>query len=240
MCIVECHGFLRCFEVIKQEGSCDPVMEQINTKCYSVIQLFFPYNPWNIVYSPLTIQTKRSIQKVLADFALLAAERCVRWPYLSDGDGNGFRAMVSSRIRALFALTVVAACTSLFRMPFPVWQGSIIAFVQMLDATAMPEQKQRQRHVMVTHAGKKIRIMQELRMPFQFEFHVCNGLTNQRIQLLDGALAGLFLGAQIVMPKTIMLNGAQFVSVTDQNLQPLDHIFNMTRFEIMIQQLQLG
>ena len=141
----------------------------------------------------------------------------------------GFRAMRFPHIRALFTLTVVAACASFFGMPFPVWQGP--------DTTAMPEAERRQGHVMVTHAHKKNKIMQDLHMPFQFEFHVCNGLTNQKIQLLDGALAGLFLGAQIVLPKAIMLNGAQFVSVTDQNMQPLDHIFNMTRFEIMIQQL---
>jgi hypothetical protein len=149
----------------------------------------------------------------------------------------GFRAMGFPRVRALFVLTVVAACASLFGMPFPVWQGFIISFVQGLDTTAMPEPERRQGHVMVTHAHKKIKVAQDLQIPFQFEFHVCNGLTNQKIQLLDGALAGLFLGAQIVLPKAIMLNGAQFVSVTDQNMQPLDHIFNMTRFEIMIQQL---
>eukprot|EP00435_Cladocopium_sp_Y103_P040371 s332_g11.t1 len=79
--------------------------------------------------------------------------------------------------------------------------------------------------------------MQGAQVPFQFKFGVCNGLTNQKIQLLDGALAGLFLGAQIVLPKTIMMNGAQFVSVTDQNMQPLDHLFNMTRFETEMQQL---
>ena len=152
---------------------------------------------------------------------------------------NGFRlrAMVAPRIRALFALTMVAACAVLFEVPLPVWQTSVLSFVRGRETPAMPERDRRQDYVMVTHARKRKQITQDTKMPFQFEFHVCNGLTNQRIQLLDGALAGLFLGAQIVLPKTIMLNGAQFVSVTDHNMQPLDHIFNMTRFETMVQQL---
>jgi len=73
-------------------------------------------------------------------------------------------------------------------------------------------------------------------VPFQFKFQICNGLTNQRLQLLDGLLVGLFLGAQIVLPKMIVMNGAQFVLVTDLNMQPMDRIFNMVRLEQMIQQ----
>ena len=73
-------------------------------------------------------------------------------------------------------------------------------------------------------------------VPFQFKLQICNGLTNQRLQLLDGLLVGLFLGAQIVLPKMIVMNGAQFVLVTDLNMQPMDRIFNMVRLEQMIQQ----
>ena len=73
-------------------------------------------------------------------------------------------------------------------------------------------------------------------VPFQFKLQICNGLKNQRLQLLDGLLVGLFLGAQIVLPKMIVMNGAQFVLVTDLNMQPMDRIFNMVRLEQMIQQ----
>ncbi|CAL1162590.1 unnamed protein product [Cladocopium goreaui] len=73
-------------------------------------------------------------------------------------------------------------------------------------------------------------------MPFQFRFQICNGLTNQKLQILDGVLVALFLGAQIVLPKMIALNGAQFLSITDMNMQPTDRIFNMRRFENKIQQ----
>ena len=72
---------------------------------------------------------------------------------------------------------------------------------------------------------------------FQFRFQICNGLTNQKLQILDGVLVALFLGAQIVLPKMIVLNGAQFVSITDTNMQPTDRIFNMTRFENKVQQI---
>eukprot|EP00438_Fugacium_kawagutii_P034452 Skav206304 [mRNA] locus=scaffold4747:35467:37524:+ [translate_table: standard] len=72
--------------------------------------------------------------------------------------------------------------------------------------------------------------------PLQFKFEICNGLTNQKLQILDGALVGLFLGAQIIFPKGIVMNGAQFVSVSNLNLKPADHIFNMTRFEKRMQQ----
>eukprot|EP00438_Fugacium_kawagutii_P024740 Skav213490 [mRNA] locus=scaffold3849:105905:112205:- [translate_table: standard] len=40
-----------------------------------------------------------------------------------------------------------------------------------------------------------------------------------------------------MLPKNVTLNGAQFVRVTDQNHQPLDQMFNLTRFETAVQQL---
>ena len=82
------------------------------------------------------------------------------------------------------------------------------------------------RNVVVSHDGH---------LPFQFQFQICNGLTNQKLQILDGILVALFLGAQIVLPKMIVLNGAQFVSVTNLNTQPIDQIFNMSRLEKQIQ-----
>ena len=108
------------------------------------------------------------------------------------------------------------------------------------DAFSLATPRRMYKEHMMMHGQKRKIITRDAQVPFQFKFHICNGLTNQKLQLLDGALAGLFLGAQIVLPKTIVLNGAQFVSVTDQNRQPLDHMFNMTRFETMIQQVQLG
>ena len=141
-------------------------------------------------------------------------------------------------VRVLFALTVFATCASLLRMIFPLWPGSAGLLGQ--SETGFPSQPQeRYKERMMMHGQKRKIITRNAQAPFQFKFHICNGLTNQKLQLLDGALAGLFLGAQIVLPETIVLNGAQFVSVTDQNRQPLDHIFNMTRFETMIQQVQL-
>ena len=71
---------------------------------------------------------------------------------------------------------------------------------------------------------------------FQFKVSMCHGLTNQRIQLLDGVLAALFLGAQIVLPQQIAFNGAQFVDA-DANLQPLEKLFNLAQFQRAVQSL---
>jgi len=142
--------------------------------------------------------------------------------------------------RVLFALTVFATCASLLRMILPLWSGSAGLLGQSLETNVPLQPQEKYKERMMMHGQKKKIITRDAQVPFQFKFHICNGLTNQKLQLLDGTLAGLFLGAQIVLPKTIVLNGAQFVSVTDQNRQPLDHIFNMTRFETMIQQVQLG
>lgn len=142
--------------------------------------------------------------------------------------------------RALYALTVIATCASLLRMNWPARPGSGSGLFEQFLETSFPlPERHRERERLVLHK-KQMMSLTDAQVPFQFKFNVCNGLTNQRLQLLDGALASLFLGAQIVLPKTIMLNGAQFVSVTDQNRQPLNHLFNMTRFETMIQQVQLG
>ena len=55
-------------------------------------------------------------------------------------------------------------------------------------------------------------------VPLQFQFSTCSGLTNQKLQLIDGIMVGLFMGAQIVLP-------------------PADGVFNMIRFEEKMQQL---
>ena len=71
---------------------------------------------------------------------------------------------------------------------------------------------------------------------FQFQVSMCHGLTNQRIQLLDGVLAALFLGAQIVLPQQIAFNGAQFVDV-HSNMQPLEKLFDLATFQRAVQSL---
>eukprot|EP00434_Breviolum_minutum_P042447 symbB.v1.2.037781.t1/scaffold5674.1/size24704/2 len=90
-------------------------------------------------------------------------------------------------------------------------------------------------------AGDEARMIQTIPhnnfAPLQFKFDLCKGFTNQRLQILDGVLAAMFLGAQVLMPKTIALD-AQFPALShpnEQNEQSLDYIFNMDRFEQRVQ-----
>mmetsp|Transcript_74879 Transcript_74879/g.178754 ORF Transcript_74879/g.178754 Transcript_74879/m.178754 type:complete len:761 (+) Transcript_74879:59-2341(+) len=71
----------------------------------------------------------------------------------------------------------------------------------------------------------------------QFQYQLCHGLTNQRLQLIDGILVALFLGAQVVLPEKMQWNGAQFMDVSDVNMQPLSRIWNMPRLKRQVQDL---
>ena len=72
--------------------------------------------------------------------------------------------------------------------------------------------------------------------PLQFKFDLCKGFTNQRLQILDGVLTAMFLGAQVLMPKTIALDAQFTKGQNEQYFNPsLDFIFNMDRFEQRVQ-----
>eukprot|EP00968_Pinguiococcus_pyrenoidosus_P007417 scaffold492_cov257-Pinguiococcus_pyrenoidosus.AAC.48 len=63
-------------------------------------------------------------------------------------------------------------------------------------------------------------------------YQACNGLTNQRIALIEGVLLGMLLGIQIIVPGTIPHNGIELPGRTDidRNYQRTDTIFNVERF----------
>ena len=61
-------------------------------------------------------------------------------------------------------------------------------------------------------------------------FHVCNGLTNQRMALLDGLLLGLLLGAQVRMRATIPSNGNEFLPRGAKYEKSVEDLFNMPLF----------
>ncbi|CAK9117643.1 unnamed protein product [Durusdinium trenchii] len=75
-------------------------------------------------------------------------------------------------------------------------------------------------------------------LPLQFDFQLCDGLADQRFQLIDGLLAGLFLGAQVSLPREITLNGAHDgTSRAWPSSKPLWRIFNMDRLQRELQEL---
>ena len=133
--------------------------------------------------------------------------------------------------------TIAMAISAGLMIALPLWQGHPVVPLD-LSASFLQQPKEHPERLLPRKPGHKvITVMSGVHVPFQFRFHICNGLTNQRLQLLDGVLAGLFLGAQILLPKDIMLNGAQFVSVVDHNMKPLTHIFNMSKFEALTQRM---
>jgi len=75
--------------------------------------------------------------------------------------------------------------------------------------------------------------------PLVLRIHACNGLTNQRIGLLDGITMGVILGAQILLPDSIPFNGVQFRSKrnVNRNLQGLGDMFNLTMLENEVSEL---
>lgn len=154
-------------------------------------------------------------------------------------------------VRLLFGVLIALAGTSLLYMMLAVQQGAIPRIPRIPgpspgDPGGTPRRTEKPsiaEQLVLVHAGKRIRRVSgqnASQVKFQFKFDICHGLTNQRLQLLDGALVGLFLGAQLMLPKNVTLNGAQFVRVKDQNYQPLDQMFNLTRFETAVQQLSLA
>jgi len=133
--------------------------------------------------------------------------------------------------------TIAAGISAILMIALPLWQGYLVVPSDMSASFLQQPREQTERLVPRKPGQRAITVMRGVQVPFQFRFHICNGLTNQRLQLLDGVLAGLFLGAQILLPKDIMLNGAQFVSVVDHNMKPLSHIFNMSKFEALTQKM---
>ena len=74
--------------------------------------------------------------------------------------------------------------------------------------------------------------------PVQFEFELCHGFAEQRFQLIDGLLVGLLLGAQVVLPERMVLNGAHDgTSDSVESIRPLSEFYDMERLIQAVQHI---
>ena len=112
------------------------------------------------------------------------------------------------------------------------WRLTSVDFPSTPGKTVASHQRPRNSWPLTAQLDPRDRIA-----PLQFQYQLCNGLTNQRLQMIDGILVGLFLGAQVVLPETMQWNGAQFVDVQDSNVQPLSRILNLRRLEREVRKL---
>lgn len=68
--------------------------------------------------------------------------------------------------------------------------------------------------------------------PIVLPVEVCNGLTNQRISLVQGITQAIIIGAQIVMPSYLPSNGTEIPGVvSSNNLVAFDSIFDGKAFD---------
>ena len=74
--------------------------------------------------------------------------------------------------------------------------------------------------------------------PLVVKINVCNGLTNQRIALVDGIVIGLLLGAQIALPDAVPLDGVQFMgSDVNRKMAPLSRMYDMAKLTATVRAL---
>lgn len=73
--------------------------------------------------------------------------------------------------------------------------------------------------------------------PVQFAFELCHGFAEQRFQLIDGLLVGLLLGAQVVLPERMALNGAHDGTSDSVESRPLSDVYDMERLIQAVQHI---
>ena len=72
------------------------------------------------------------------------------------------------------------------------------------------------------------RAVLEALAPLVLKIDVCNGLTNQRIALIDGIVMGVVLGMQLVLPDELPFNGVELAGVeVDRNMKPVSDMFDI-------------
>ena len=78
--------------------------------------------------------------------------------------------------------------------------------------------------------GPALAVLEEL-APVVLKIDVCNGLTNQRIALIEGVLIGLVLGMQVLLPDTMPFDGSEYAPEDiDRAVRPLSDMYRMDSF----------
>lgn len=73
--------------------------------------------------------------------------------------------------------------------------------------------------------------------PLVLKIDLCNGLTNQRIALIDGIVMGLMLGMQILLPDRIPLDGTEKIDGIDHQMRPPSELFDVKNLSIAVNDL---
>ena len=80
----------------------------------------------------------------------------------------------------------------------------------------------------VREREEQARVTLEPLAPLVLKIDVCNGLTNQRIALVDGIVMGLTLGTQILLPDSMPFNGVEMENIDiERQMKPLSEMFDM-------------
>ena len=121
---------------------------------------------------------------------------------------------VSSRVINGFIVMLVVCVVSVYNMAIMLQSDFVTSFgtpipaavgfeIRMLNPLKNPSEVE-------IDAGRAIL---EPLAPLVLKIDACNGLTNQRLALIDGIVIGVVLGMQLVLPDKLPFNGVELAGI---------------------------